>query len=119
MVLPEGNADDKCAASFESAFHPNEPSVQLDQLLHQGQSDARSLMRPAPRVRHSMEPLEQSRYCFRRYAHSRISNSKLCEVANPIYADADFSFEGEFEGVGDQIQNNLLPHVAININGLL
>src|SRR5579871_3750387 len=75
-------------------------------------------MGAAAGIRHSMEPLEQSRYCFRRYADSCISNSKLGEVSGEIQADRNFSIEGKFEGVGDQIQNNLLPHVAINIDRL-
>src|SRR5579872_5613463 len=118
MVLPKGYADDESAAAFERTFDPNESAMQLDQFLHQSQADACSFMRAAAGVRHSMKPLEESRDCFRRYAYSRILNSELCKVANPIYADADFSLEGEFESVGDEIQNNLLPHVAINIDGL-
>src|ERR1700756_1507494 len=72
----------------------------------------------APGIRHSMEPLKQARNCLGRYAYSHVSNSQFCEVSNSMYADFDFSIECELEGVGDQVKDDLLPHVAVNINWL-
>src|SRR5215472_459267 len=118
MVLPERNADNKCASFPQLTFHSNETTMQLDEFLHQSQPDARALMCAAPRIRHSMEPLEQPRDCLGRYAYSRISDSQFGEVSNSTNADFDFSIEREFEGVGYQVKDDLLPHVAININRL-
>src|SRR5215472_14958317 len=74
-------------------------------------------MSAASSVEHAMEALEHSRYGFRRYADSGVSHSKFGKITNSLKADGDFALEREFEGIGDKIQDNLLPHIAIDVDG--
>src|SRR5262245_26486905 len=36
-------------------------------------------------------------------------------IRNPQF-HTDFAFEGEFERVREQVQNNLFPHLAVNVD---
>src|SRR5580704_19476808 len=86
--------------------------------MDQSQPDPTPLMGPTRYIRNTIESFEQSRDGFRRNSYSCVPNPKLGHVARAMYADGNFSLEGEFEGVGNQVQNNLLPHIAIHVDRL-
>src|ERR1700677_5115432 len=43
-----------------------------------------------------------------------VLNSQFDMVIRRRQGDCNLAFEGKLEGVGDQIEDNLLPHVAID-----
>ena len=71
-------------------------------------------MRPATRVLDAMKSLEQARHFFSGNAGAAITDAQLDRVAHLQQADGDLAIEGELEGVGEQVEDNLLPHVAVD-----
>src|SRR5579863_10184454 len=67
------------------------------------------------RIWNSIESLEQFGYGFGGDSHSRVPDAKLSRASHSMYTDSNFSIKGELEGVRNQIQNNLLPHITINV----
>src|SRR5579872_6399730 len=84
--------------------------------VDQGQTNSTSFMSSAWHVGDTVESLEQFRDGVRGDADSCVANTKLGHVSNAMDSDRDLALKGEFERVGDQIQNNLLPHIAIDVD---
>jgi hypothetical protein len=84
--------------------------------MYQSQTDPTSLVGSTRHIGNTIESLEQFGDGFRGNSDSSVPNAKLGHVAHAMYTDGNFSLEGEFEGVGNQIQNNLLPHIAIHVD---
>src|SRR5512142_593742 len=84
--------------------------------MNQGEANARAFERPAPLVLDTMETLEQMRQLFRGNANAGVADDQLraCAIAGVIYANGDRPFESELEGVGQKIEDNLLPHISID-----
>jgi hypothetical protein len=88
--------------------------MQPRQLLHQRQPDSRALVRAATGAGHAMEPFEKLRHLVRRNAGAGVAHGELDVRANGAQADLDLAFESEFERIRDEIENDLLPHLAVN-----
>ncbi len=88
------------------------------ELLHECEADARAFMRSGARVLHAMEPLEDARQLGFRDAAAGIAHRKLHAIAEPSQRDGDFTVEGELERVGQEIEDDLLPHVPVHVHGL-
>src|SRR5437588_2041943 len=67
-------------------------------------------------IGNAIESLEQFRNGFRWNSYAGVANAKLGRVSLVTYTDLYFSIEGEFEGVGNEVQNNFLPHIAIHVH---
>src|SRR5579864_831964 len=84
--------------------------------MDQSQTDPTSFVGSTRHIGNTIESLKQSRDGLRRNSYSCISNAEFGRVAHAMHTDRNFSLKGEFEGVGDQVQNNFLPHVAIHVD---
>src|ERR1700722_6394728 len=84
--------------------------------MDQSQTDPTPFMSSTRHIGNTIESLEQFRDSFRRNSDSRIPNAKLGHFIYATYTDCNFSLESELEGVGNQIQNNFLPHIAIHVD---
>ncbi len=95
-------------------------AMQLDQLLDQRQADAAALEAAALGALHAVEPLEQARDLVRRDADAGVGHFDRRGVGEAIgaHGNHDLAVEGEFEGVGDQVQDHLLPHLPVDIGQL-
>ena len=88
--------------------------MQPDQLVHQRQSDAGSLL-GAPRLPlDPMKALEQPGQLGRRNADAGVANREfdLADGRSRPQRHRHLALEGIFERVREQVQNDLLPHVA-------
>ena len=91
--------------------------MQPDQLLHQRQADAAAFDASAARALDAMEALEQVRQLFRRYAGAGIAHRDLDRLAVGRRPDfyGDFAIERELQRIGQKVEDDLLPHVAVDI----
>ena len=74
--------------------------MELDQLVNQGQADARPLLRAAPRVLDAVEPLEDMWDLLGRNADSRVADLQLHGALRGRDDDGDLTLEGVLECVG-------------------
>ena len=65
-----------------------------------------------------MKALEHSLALFFRNAHAGVAYSQLNRAVHPLQRQRHLAFEGELECVRQQVEDDLLPHVAVDINRL-
>ena len=61
-----------------------------------------------------VEPLEQPRHLVGGDAVAGIPHRQLGGVPGLPQRDGDLALEGELEGVGEQVEDDLLPHLAVH-----
>ena len=88
--------------------------MQLDEFLHQGQADAAALVRSPLGVLDAVEALEQPRHFMGGNAGACIAHDEFGGAARLTQRDGDLAFEGELEGVGQQVEDDLFPHRAVH-----
>ena len=94
-------------------------AVQLDQLLHQREPDAGALVGAAARALDPVEALEEARQLGRGDADAGVAHRELDAAPSAApQRDRDLALEGELEGVGEQVQDDLLPHLAVDVDRL-
>ncbi len=87
------------------------------QLLDERQPDARAFVRAGARVLDAMEALEHAGKISLGNADAGIGDAQLDAIAPRSQVHLDPAFEGELEGVRQQIQDDLFPHVPIHVHG--
>ena len=93
-------------------------AVKLGELSHQGEPDARALEGPAPRALDPVEALEEVREGLRVDPRSGVPHHQPQRLGVVLDVDADPALEGELEGVGDQVEHDLLPHLPVDVDRL-
>src|SRR6478735_8616816 len=96
----------------------NASPVQPGQLLHKRKANARAFVGSPFRTLHPVKALEQPRQLIRRNAGAGVGDRKLEMAVLLSQGHLDGALERELEGVGKKIENNLFPHLAIDISGL-
>ena len=91
-------------------------AVQPDQFLNQGETDSRPFVRPRRAALNAVKPLEEPREFLGGNARSRVAHRQLGMVVDAAKRDGDLPFKCVFERVRKQIEDNLLPHVAIDVH---
>ena len=109
----------KCVPCARLALHRDRAAVQLHQFLHQRQADAAALVGAAARAFDAVETLEQTAAAPSPGMPVPVSRTVSFD-ASPSVAQrhVDLTLEGELEGVGEQVEDDLLPHVAVDIDRL-
>ena len=89
-----------------------------DQLLDERQSDSGSLLGPAALSLDAMEALEKSRQFVLGNADAGIPHRKLHHrfVPGELQRHRDLAVESVFEGIRYEVQDDLLPHVAVDMD---
>ena len=88
--------------------------MQLDQFLHQGQPDATALMRASACVFDPVEPIKKQRDFIKGDARTGVAHAQFCGEVSMSHRDGDFPVKSELEGVGQQVENDLLPHRPVH-----
>ncbi len=93
--------------------------MQPDQLLHERQADAAAFDAAAPGALDTMKPLEQMRQFAGRDAGAGVAHRDVDRLAvgGRTHVDRDLALEGELQGIREKVEDNLLPHVAIDMDG--
>ncbi|GJE03759.1 hypothetical protein GMJLKIPL_5716 [Methylobacterium isbiliense] len=118
VVRPERHEDREGRAVILPALDRDGAAVQADQFLHQGEADAAPLVRSASRAVDPMEALEHARQFRGRDPDPGVADPQRGAAWRGRQTNGDAALKGEFEGVGEKIENNLLPHVAIHVDRL-
>ena len=90
--------------------------MQLHEFADERQADAAALMAASTRVLDAMKALEHPRQLFGRNARARVAHRQLDGAAGIVDAHRDLAFEGELERVRQQVENDLLPHLVIDVD---
>src|ERR1700732_3821181 len=64
-----------------------------------------------------MEPLKDVRKLFGWNSDASISDGKFHMFASVFHSHGDCSGEGELEGIREKVEDDFLPHVAVEIHG--
>src|SRR5947209_2891619 len=118
MRRPGADPYDKRAALTFAAHDARGAAMQPAELLYQREADASALERPGARVLQSMEPLEDPRQLALRDAAAGVVHRQLYVIATPREGHADLAVECELERVRQQVEDDLLPHVPVDIHRL-
>ena len=86
--------------------------------LHQRQADARAFVRARPRALDAMEALEELRQLLGGDAGARVPHRQLHVVAGVRSATAMLPVERELQRVRQQVEDDLLPHVPVDVDRL-
>ena len=92
--------------------------MQPGQLLHQRKANTRAFVGSPFRPLHPVKALEQPRQLIGWNAGAGIGDSKLEPAVLLCQRYRDRAFERELKGVRKKIKDDLLPHLAIDINRL-
>ena len=52
-------------------------------------------------------------------AHAGASDHEFDRDAGPVESNGNFALQGEFEGIGEQVEDDLFPHIRIDIERLI
>ena len=103
----------------DHALDLNGAGVQPHRLLDQGEPDARPLMSPrAGPPLNAVKPLENMRELFLRDSRAGVADNEPRCIRFPAQAYFNLTLKRELEGVGDEIQDDLFPHVPIHVHRL-
>src|SRR5437660_158128 len=116
MVLAERNCHRESAASPGRAGHIDCSTMKPGQFPHERQPDSSAFKCSPSRAFHAVESLENARKLFPGYAGPGVSHRKLYSVSSPADANYNASLKREFESIGEKIQHDLLPHVAVYVH---
>src|SRR5580704_13897695 len=118
MLLASRYRYRECAASANSTLQPHTTAMELHQFLNQRQSDPCTFVRPGARVLDAMKAFEHPFAVFFGNSHPRVAYLQLHNAVHCSQLDGNLAFKRELEGIGDQIYNDLLPHVTIHVHRL-
>src|SRR5690348_13452899 len=115
MPIPERDSYADRRAGAHRAVHADRSAMELDEFLDQREADAGAFVRPALCSVDAMEALEDMREFVCRDAGPRVAHHHRRVRSLPLDADGDFAIEGEFECVRDQVEDDLLPHLPVDV----
>src|SRR4029434_10593075 len=118
MATAHWKRDFKEAASTMLAFDRDRAAMEFHQLLHQGKADPRSVVRAAVSSGDAMKALEHLGQFLGRNAGAGVAHAELEVPRREAKPYLDLALEGKLECIGQQIKDNLFPHLAINERGL-
>ena len=93
--------------------------MQLRELMDQGEPDAGAFLRASFGAFDPVEALEEPRNLIFRNADPRIGHFEHCLGSYAPQAHGDGACERELEGVREQVQYDLLPHLSIEKHRLI
>src|ERR1700679_2694199 len=115
MILSQRDAHDKRTALLRSAFDSNEAAMQFDKLVDQGKAYAATFMGTAANVGNAVEAIEQPGNFLGRNSNARVAHTEFSCASHLLQTNLNLTCKSELESVGDQIEDDLLPHVPIDV----
>jgi len=94
-------------------------AVELHELARERQADSGPFVCARFDPFHAVEPLEHARKVFGGDSRSGVPDRELRPAVHLPQPDLDPSFERELERVREEVEDDLLPHVAIDVDGFL
>ena len=91
------------------------PSMQADQFLYQRETDTGAFVRPRPRMSDPMKPFEHAAEVCLANADAGVDDAQFHVIVLRSQLHSYFAFERELEGIAQEIEDDLFPHVPIDI----
>jgi hypothetical protein len=114
-----GNGYCERRAAALLTLHGHFTSVHSHQFLHERKSDARAFMRARTGVLDPMKAMKDLRQLGFRNADAGVGHAQLGVTLPAIEGDGDRAFKRELEGFGKQVEDDLLPHLAVDVDRLV
>ncbi len=114
----ERNLDAELGALAHHAAHPDRAAMQPHQLLDQRQPDAGAFEAAALHALDAVEALEHFRQFRFGNAAARVAHRQLDAVFDLAQAHRHRAGQREFKGVRQQVEDDLFPHVVVDVDGL-
>src|ERR1700754_2576842 len=86
--------------------------------IDERESNAGALMSARPRAFYAMEAIKQVWQLRVWNADTGVGDTELGVLAAPGHGDSNASIKRMLEGIGEKVEDNFLPHVAINVDRL-
>ena len=120
LEMPESqrHANLELASLVEAAPGGDAPSVEAHQVADQREPDARPLVGPRTSAEHPVEALEEPGELVLGDAGTGVAHREHRLVPLHALPDGDLPLEGELQGVGEEIEDDPLPHVAVDVDRL-
>jgi hypothetical protein len=116
MVGSRRNRDREGGPPADDAVDVHRTAVQVDQLVHEREPDSRPLVAAAARPLDAMESLED--VLVLGDARAGVAHGELCASVTPAQANRDLALERELERVRHEVEDDLLPVRAIDVDSL-
>ncbi len=115
MLRAGGDRDREGRSSALHAPHLHIAAVQPGEFLDESQSNAGPFVGTPTGAFDAMKPLEKARKLVLRDPRSRVLDRQGDVPAGRLaQPHRDVALEGELEGVREQVEDDLLPHVAVD-----
>ena len=118
MPAAARDRDGKAAALSVDALDADGAAVQPRQFLDQGEADAGAFVDAPARALDAVEAIEDSGQVALANPDAGVPDGELDGLAGPAEGEGDGALEGEFERVGEEVEDNLLPHFAVHVDGV-
>ena len=118
MGLAASNRHRERAALTERALHTHAAAMQFDQFLNECQSDPCAFVSPRVDALDTVKPLEHPVEMLLGNSDSCVTDLQFHYAVHILKCERNLTLERELQGVGEQIQNDLLPHFAIHVHRL-
>ena len=92
--------------------------MQPGQLLYERETDSGAFVRSRPRVFDSMESFEHAAKVCLGDADAGVDYAQVDTIVVRAELHPYFAFERELDGIAQEIEDDLLPHVPIDIHVL-
>jgi hypothetical protein len=113
---PRPDADREGRAKAFLAGDADESAVQAREFLYECQANAGSLVGTCANMPDTVEALEHAGKIRLGDTDPGVGHAELHVIAAPAQGHADLACEGELERVREKIQDDLLPHVPIDVD---
>ncbi len=91
-------------------------AMQLDELLHQRQANPGAFVAAALRALDTVEAIEDARQFLFGNAGTGIGNRHQHSAVDLAHRHGDAAGKRELESVGDEVEDDLFPHLAIDVH---
>ena len=118
LMTPSERQPDGEGRAIVRAGHTDPAVVVTNQLVDQRQADARSFLRASAGLLHPVKPLEDVRQVLDGDPDAGVAHHQLGVLRQRPQADVDRPFPGVLERVGQQVRDDLLPHLPVHPHGL-
>src|SRR5579883_2852377 len=118
MLHTERQRDPEGRPNTDLALHGDRAAVTPDEFVHHCEPDSRALLGATQGAFHTMEPIEDPRELLRGNPDSGIAYVQEGAFRLPVKAHGDTPTKGELECVRQEIEDDLLPHLPIDVHRL-
>ena len=116
VLVAEREPDGEGGACPLGALRGDGAAVQPDELAHQREPDAAALVGPGTRGGDAVKALEEPRHFRRGDTAAGIADPQHGVATLGPQRHADGAVEGELQGVAEQVEDDLLPHLPVDVD---